>query len=47
MVKLDLKYALPFYTISLCYNVKSMDIHNVLLDTDLGGSLFKMDFLKK
>jgi len=47
MVKLDLKYGLPFCTVKLSYNGKCMSINNVLLDTGSGGSVFKMDIIEE
>lgn len=47
MIKLDLKYGLPFCTVKLSYNGKSMNISNVLLDTGSGGTVFKMDVVEK
>jgi predicted aspartyl protease len=46
MVKLDLKYGLPFCNVNLCYNGKFISIDNVLLDTGSGGSIFKMDVIE-
>lgn len=46
MVKLNLKYGLPFCNINLCYNGKFIIIDNVLLDTGSGGSVFKMDVVE-
>lgn len=43
MVKLDIKYGLPFCRVSLEYIGKSMTFDNVLLDTGSGGTVFKMD----
>lgn len=43
MVKLDLKYGLPFCKVTLIYKAKSMFLDNVLLDTGSGGTIFKMD----
>lgn len=43
MVKLDLKYGLPFCKVTLIYKGKSMLLDNVLLDTGSGGTIFKMD----
>lgn len=47
MVKLDLKYGLPFCTVKLSYKDKCMSINNVLLDTGSGGSVFKMDVVEE
>lgn len=47
MTKLDLKYGLPFCTVELTYNGKSMYINNTLLDTGSGGTIFKMDIVDK
>lgn len=47
MIELDLKYGLPFCTLKLSYNGKSMNISNVLLDTGSGGTVFKMDVVEK
>lgn len=47
MVKLDLKYGLPFCTVNIYYNGKCMSINNVLLDTGSGGSVFKMDVVEE
>lgn len=47
MVKLDLKYELPFCTVKLSYNGKCMFINNVPLDTGSGGSVFKMDIIEE
>jgi predicted aspartyl protease len=43
MVKLQLKYGLPFCSIELVYKGKEMIIDDVLLDTGSGGTVFKMD----
>ena len=43
MVKLQLKYGLPFCSIKLIYKEKEMLIEDVLLDTGSGGTVFKMD----
>lgn len=43
MVKLELKYGLPFCKITLCYKGKSMVLDNVLIDTGSGGTVLKMD----
>lgn len=43
MVKLNLKYGLPFCKVTLNYKGKSMSLDNVLLDTGSGGTVFKMD----
>ncbi|MBC2579061.1 retropepsin-like aspartic protease [Clostridium sp. DJ247] len=47
MVKLDLKYGLPFCTVKLSYNGNCISIDNVLLDTGSGGTVFKMDIVEK
>jgi non-homologous end joining protein Ku len=47
MVKLDLKYGLPFCTVKLSYNGKYKAIDNVLLDTGSGGTVFKMDVVEE
>jgi hypothetical protein len=47
MVKLDLKYGLPFCDVNLSYNGKLISIKNVLLDTGSGGSVFKMDVVEE
>lgn len=47
MVKLNLKYGLPFCTIKISYKGKNMLIDNVLLDTGSGGSVFKMDIVEE
>lgn len=47
MVKLVLKYGLPFCEVNLCYNGKFISINNVLLDTGSGGSVFKMDIVEE
>lgn len=46
IVKLDLKYGLPFCDVNLCHNGKFISIKNVLLDTGSGGSVFKMDVVE-
>jgi predicted aspartyl protease len=46
MVKLDLKYGLPFCNINLSYKGECILIDNVLLDTGSGGSVFKMDVVE-
>lgn len=43
MVKLQLKYGLPFCSIKLIYKGKEMILDDVLLDTGSGGTVFKMD----
>ncbi len=47
MVKLDLKYGLPFCSVNLCYNGKGISIDKVLLDTGSGGSVFKRKWFKR
>lgn len=47
MVKLDLKYGLPFCSVNLCYNGKGISIDKVLLDTGSGGSVFKMEAVEQ
>lgn len=47
MVKLDLKYGLPFCTVKLSYNGNYISIKNVLLDTGSGGTVFKMDIVEE
>lgn len=47
MVKLNLKYGLPFCSVKISYKGKSMSIDNVLLDTGSGGSVFKMDVVEE
>lgn len=47
MVKLDIKYGLPFCTVNLSYNGKIINIENVLLDTGSGGTVFKMDVVEE
>ncbi|WP_242866685.1 hypothetical protein [Clostridium sporogenes] len=43
MVKLQLKYGLPFCSIKLIYKDKEMILDNILLDTGSGGTGLKMD----
>lgn len=43
MVKLTLKYGLPFCQVILAYQGESLVLNNVLVDTGSGGSVFKMD----
>ncbi|EJO5349040.1 clan AA aspartic protease [Clostridium botulinum] len=43
MVKLQLKYGLPFCSIKLIYKDKEMILDNILLDTGSGGTVLKMD----
>lgn len=43
MVKLQLRYGLPFCSIKLIYKGKEMILDDVLLDTGSGGTVFKMD----
>jgi predicted aspartyl protease len=43
MVKLQLKYGLPFCSIKLIYKGKEIILDDVLLDTGSGGTVFKMD----
>ena len=43
MVKLQLKYGLPFCSIKLNYKGKGIILDDVLLDTGSGGTVFKMD----
>lgn len=43
MVKLELKYGLPFCKVNLTYRGKSVSLDRVLLDTGSGGTVFKMD----
>ncbi len=43
MVKLDLKYGLPFCKVTLVHNGKSIVLDNILLDTGSGGTILKMN----
>ncbi|KAB3537257.1 hypothetical protein F8154_02890 [Alkaliphilus pronyensis] len=43
MVKLKLKYGLPFCSIKLTYQEKVIALDNVLIDTGSGGTVLKMD----
>lgn len=43
MVKLDLKYGLPFCRVTLVHNGKSIVLDNILLDTGSGGTILKMN----
>ena len=43
MLKLQLKYGLPFCSIKLIYKGKEIILDDVLLDTGSGGTVFKMD----
>lgn len=43
MVKLNIKYGLPFCKITIFYKGKSMILDNVLIDTGSGGTVLKMD----
>lgn len=43
MVRIELKYGLPFCNIKLSYNGNDILIDNVLIDTGSGGTVFKMD----
>lgn len=43
MVKMGLKYGLPFCSITIFYEDKSVTLDNVLVDTGSGGTILKMD----
>lgn len=43
MVKLQLKYGLPFCSVKLIYKGNEIILDDVLLDTGSGGTVFKMD----
>lgn len=43
MVKLQLKYGLPFCSIKLIYKGNEIILDDVLIDTGSGGTVFKMD----
>lgn len=43
MIKLQLKYGLPFCSIKLIYKNKEITLDNILLDTGSGGTVLKMD----
>ncbi len=43
MIKLQLKYGLPFCSIKIVYKNKEMVLEDVLLDTGSGGTVLKMD----
>jgi hypothetical protein len=43
MVKLQLKYGLPFCSVKLVCKGKEMLIEDILLDTGSGGTVFRMD----
>ena len=43
MLRLDLKYGIPFCTVELSYKGQKGFINNVLLDTGSVGTVFKMD----
>jgi predicted aspartyl protease len=47
MVKLQLKYGLPFYSIKLIYKGNEIILEDVLIDTGSGGTVFKMDKVEK
>jgi predicted aspartyl protease len=43
MVKLSIDFGLPFCTVTLVHEGKSLSMDKVLLDTGSGGTVFKMD----
>lgn len=43
MVKLDLKYGLPFCKVMLVNKGKTISLDHILLDTGSGGTIFKMN----
>lgn len=47
MVKLQLKYGLPFCSVKLIYKGKEIIIDDILLDTGSGGTVLKMDKVEK
>lgn len=47
MVNLEMKYGLPFTSIELVHNNKSITIDNVLIDTGSGGTVLKMDIVEE
>jgi predicted aspartyl protease len=47
MVKLQLKYGLPFCSIKLIYKGNEIILEDVLIDTGSGGTVFKMDKVEK
>lgn len=47
MVNLEMKCGLPFASIELVHNKKSIIIDNVLVDTGSGGTVLKMDIVEE
>jgi len=47
MVNLEYKHGLPFCSIKVTQNDKSIIIGNVLVDTGSGGTVLKMDEVEK
>lgn len=47
MVKLGLKYGLPFCSIKISFQGKELIINNVLLDTGSGSTVLKMDIVEE
>jgi predicted aspartyl protease len=47
MIKLQLKYGLPFVTLDLIHNGKVLHIEDVLIDTGSAGTILKMDVVEE
>lgn len=47
MVNLELKYGLPFCSVEVIQNNKSITLNNVLIDTGSGGTVLKMYEVEK
>lgn len=47
MVKIQLKYGLPFCSIDIKHKGKILTLDNILIDTGSGGTILKMDEVEK
>lgn len=47
MVKIELKYGLPFCSIDIKHKGKILNLDNILIDTGSGGTILKMEEVEK
>ena len=47
MVKIELKYGLPFCSIDIKHKGKILTLDNILIDTGSGGTILKMEEVEK